>query len=83
MFSINTYSTTRSTLVESSLDVESQIWRANLGLEHLRIWVYAGDSWGQSPEDKEGVTVLLLVLLFNSVTIFILQRREMWLREVK
>lgn len=70
-------------MVESSLDVESQIWGANLGCEHLRIWVYAGDSWGQSPEDKEGVTVLLLVLVFNPVTTFILQRREMWLREEK
>lgn len=70
-------------MVESSLDVESQIWGASLGLEHLRIWAYAGDSWGQPPEDKEGVTVLLLVLVFDPVTTFILQRREMWLREVK
>lgn len=45
-----------------------------MGLEHLRIWVYAGVPGTNPPRLR--MIVLLLLLLFDAVTIFTLQSRE-------
>lgn len=51
-----------------------QLWRADLGLEHPGIWWYAGGTWNQPPKIR--MIVLLLLLLFDAVTIFMLQSGE-------
>lgn len=33
-----------------------------MGLEHLRIWVYAGGTWDQSPKDKDDCLVIVAIV---------------------
>lgn len=44
------------------MDVGLQLWRADLGLEHPRIWVYAGGTWDQSPKDKDDCLVIIAIV---------------------